>query len=75
MTWNPGLCEGLLWSKVPSQNYRVLPSGVGELEVLSFSLTMIIPVKYTEYGGIWGAFFNIPKSIFYLLKGDYEPKP
>ena len=21
--------------------------------------------------GIWGSYFNIPKTIFYLLKGDY----
>ena len=22
--------------------------------------------------GIWGSYFNIPKAIFYLLKGDYS---
>ena len=22
--------------------------------------------------GIWGSYFNIPKAIFYLLKGDYK---
>ena len=22
--------------------------------------------------GIWGSYYNIPKAIFYLLKGDYR---
>ena len=22
--------------------------------------------------GIWGSYYDIPKAIFYLLKGDYE---
>ena len=22
--------------------------------------------------GIWGSFYNIPKAIFYLLKGDHR---
>ena len=25
------------------------------------------------WGIIWGSFYNIPKAIFYLLKGDYIP--
>ena len=24
---------------------------------------------------IWGPDYNIPKATFYLLKGDYNPKP
>ena len=24
--------------------------------------------------GIWGSYYNIPKAIFYLLKGDYNVK-
>ena len=26
-------------------------------------------------GGIWGSYYNIPKAIFYLLKGDYTWGP
>ena len=28
----------------------------------------------SPFWGIWGSFYDIPKTIFYLLKGDYiEP--
>ena len=32
----------------------------------------IVPLKWIEYGGIWGPYYNIPKAIFDLLKGDYS---
>ena len=25
--------------------------------------------------GLWGSYYNIPKAIFYLLKGDYNRPP
>ena len=25
--------------------------------------------------GIWESYYNIPKAIFYLSEGDYNPKP
>ena len=25
--------------------------------------------------GIWRSYYNVPKARFYLLKGDYNPKP
>ena len=28
----------------------------------------IVPLKSIEYG-VWGSYYNIPKAIFYLLKG------
>ena len=29
------------------------------------------PPKVDRIWGIWGSYHNIPKTIFYLLKGDY----
>ena len=29
--------------------------------------------EITRQWGIWGSYYKIPKSIFYLLKGDYNP--
>ena len=37
-------------------------------------LKPIIPLKQIDYGGIWGSFYNTPRAIFYLLKGDYRVK-
>ena len=30
----------------------------------------VVPLKVDRIWGIWGACYNIPKGIFYLLKGD-----
>ena len=32
------------------------------------------PPKVDRIWGIWGSYYNIPKTIFYLLKGDYSSK-
>ena len=29
------------------------------------------PPKVDRIWGIWGSFYNVPKAIFYLLKGIY----
>ena len=48
---------------------------VGEImrQVKALSLTKVkkAPLK-GEYGSIWGSYYNLPKAIFYLLKGDYR---
>ena len=31
------------------------------------------PPSVDRTWGIWGSYHNIPKAIFYLLKGDYIP--
>ena len=31
-----------------------------------------VPLKVDRIWGIWGSYYNIPKAIFYLLKGDYS---
>ena len=31
--------------------------------------------KFRGLRGIWGSYYSIPKVRFYLLKGDYNPKP
>ena len=31
------------------------------------------PPRVDRIWGIWGSYYNIPKAIFYLLKGDYKP--
>ena len=32
----------------------------------------LVPLEQIEYrGGTWGSYYDIPKSIFYVLKGDY----
>ena len=31
------------------------------------------PPKVDRICGIWGVYYNIPKAIFNLLKGDYTP--
>ena len=34
---------------------------------------MIVPLKYVDRRwGIRGSYYNIPRAIFYLLKGDYR---
>ena len=35
------------------------------------ALNFIVPLKQIEFIGIWASYYNIPKAIFYLLKGDY----
>ena len=32
---------------------------------------MYSPPQVDRIWGIWGSYFNIPKAMFYLLKGDY----
>ena len=36
---------------------------------------MYSPPEAGRIWGIWGSYYNIPKAIVYLLKGDYTPKP
>ena len=31
------------------------------------------PPEVDGIWGIWGSYYNIPKAIFYLLQGDYNP--
>ena len=33
------------------------------------------PPEVDTIWGVWGPYYNIPKAIFYLLKGDYSPNP
>ena len=34
--------------------------------------TAYSPPKVDRIWGVWGPYYNIPKAIFYLLKGDYR---
>ena len=38
-------------------------------------LAVYSPPPVDRIWGIWGSYYNIPKAIFYLLVGDYNPKP
>ena len=31
-----------------------------------------VPLEVDRIWGIWGLYYNVPKAIFYLLKGDYS---
>ena len=39
------------------------------------SLLPYSPSQVDRIWGMWGSYYKIPKAIFYLLKGDYNPKP
>ena len=34
----------------------------------------IAPPKVDRIWGIWGSYYDMLEAIFYLLKGDYEPR-
>ena len=36
------------------------------------SSRMYSPPSVDRIWGIWGSYYNMPKAIFYLLKGDYR---
>ena len=39
---------------------------------LAFRFSVYNPPQVDRIWGIWGSGYNIPKAIFYLLKGDYR---
>ena len=41
------------------------------LLLLFLLLVLLSPPQVDRIWGIWGSYYNIPKAIFYLLKGDY----
>ena len=47
-------------SKLESSNARIAPP----------ILQIMFPPKYVGVWDIWGSYYDIPKAIFYLLKGN-----
>ena len=44
------------------------------VSVLNISTQCYSPPEVDRIWGIWGSYYNIPKAIFYLPKGDYRVK-
>ena len=42
------------------------------METTIMGLGFIVPPQVDRIWVIWGSYYNIPKAIFYLLKGDYN---
>ena len=62
-------CQGLrilAWWR----SFGVRVSGLG-MRVQQLNLQTSSLREVDRIWGIWGSYYNIPKAIFYLLKGDY----
>ena len=57
-----------------SRQVALIFASLAVLFHLQFSLEYSPPYVDRIWGiwGIWGSCYNIPKAIFYLLKGDYR---
>ena len=43
--------------------------------IFTYIYMCVEPPEVDRIWGIWGSYYNIPKTVFYLIKGDYvHPK-
>ena len=56
----------------PSQHEQVTSHLNSCLRVWGLGLRVYSPPLVDRIWGIWASDYNIPKAIFYLLKGDYR---
>ena len=59
------LQSGWAHEHVSALEEHLIQAGVGELWVYSRP-------QVDRIWGTWGSYYNMPKAIFYLLKGDYR---
>ena len=61
----------VIYPMISSKTHRT-PRAVSGEDSSSSGFQVYSPAQVDGIWGIWGCYYNIPKAIFYLLKGDYR---